>query len=41
MSFEYLEIEFVGKIFAKAYEKGEVAAHQAELDRVYEFGASL
>ena len=41
MSFEYLEIEFVGKIFAKAYEKGEVAAHQAELDRVYKFGASL
>ena len=41
MSFDYLGIELVGKILAKAYEKGEIATHQAELDRAYELGASL
>ena len=41
MSFEYLGIEFVGKIFAKAYEKGEVTEHQTELNKAYELGASL
>ena len=41
MSFEYLGIEFVGKIFAKAYEKGEVAEYQTELNKAYELGSSL
>ena len=41
MSFEYLGIEFVDKIFAKGYDRGEVAANQAELDEAYELGASL
>jgi multimeric flavodoxin WrbA len=41
MSFEYLGMEFTGKIFAKAYEKGEVAANQREMEEAYALGASL
>jgi multimeric flavodoxin WrbA len=41
MSFAYLGVELVGKICAEAYEKGEVAANQGELDGAYELGASL
>ena len=41
MCFEYLGMEFAGKIFVKAYEKGEIAENQRELERAYEFGASL
>jgi multimeric flavodoxin WrbA len=41
MSFEYLGIEFLGKILPEAYKKGEVAANQPELDKAYALGASL
>lgn len=41
MSFEYLGMEFVGKILPKAYERGEIKENQGELDRAYEFGSKL
>lgn len=41
MSFDYLEIEFIDKILAKAYEKGEIDQNQKELKRAYDLGASL
>jgi multimeric flavodoxin WrbA len=40
-SFEYLGIVFAGSIFAKAYEKGEVAENQSKMEEAYELGASL
>ena len=40
-SFEYLGMEFAGEVLVKAYEKGEVAENQRELEKAYEFGASL
>ena len=41
MSFNYLGMEFAGKIFATAYEKGEILENQKELKKAYEFGSSL
>jgi len=41
MSFEYLGMEFAGKVFAKAYEKGEILKNRGEMERAYELGASL
>jgi multimeric flavodoxin WrbA len=41
MSFNYLGMEFVGKIFVKAYEKGEILGNQRELKRAYDFGSCL
>jgi multimeric flavodoxin WrbA len=41
MSFDYLGMEFVGKILATAYERGEIRENQEELNNAYEFGASL
>jgi multimeric flavodoxin WrbA len=41
LSFEYLGVELVGTVFAKAYNLGEVAGHPEELKAGYELGASL
>ena len=41
LSFNYLGMKFVGKIFVKAYEKGEICKNQRELKRAYKLGASL
>ncbi|NVM55762.1 MAG: flavodoxin family protein [Candidatus Helarchaeota archaeon] len=41
MSFEYLGIEFAGKILPKAYERGEIKQNQKELKRAYEIGIGL
>lgn len=41
MSFDYLGMEFAGKVLAKAYEKGEIRENQEELKKAYEFGISL
>lgn len=41
ISFNYLRMEFVGKIFVKAYEKGEIAEDEKELERAYKFGSLL
>ncbi len=40
-SFNYLGMEFAGKIFVRAYEKGEILGNQKELKKAYEFGCSL
>jgi len=40
-TFDYLEVEFVGRILAKAYEKGEVSQNQKALQEAYQLGASL
>ncbi len=41
MSCDYLGMELAGKIFVKAYEKGEIVENQEELKKAYEFGSSL
>jgi len=41
MSFEYLGMEFAGKVLVKAYEKGEILTNKREMERAYELGASL
>ena len=41
MSFEYLGMEFAGEVLVKAYEKGEILKNKREMERAYEFGASL
>ncbi len=41
MSFDYLGVDFAGKILAKAYERGEIKENRGELERAYEFGRSL
>jgi multimeric flavodoxin WrbA len=41
MCFEYLGMEFAGEVLAKAYEKGEILKNKGEMERAYEFGASL
>ena len=41
MSFNYLGIQFGGKVLATAYEKGEIAKNKAELEKAYKFGVSL
>jgi len=40
-SFDYLGMEFAGKVLATAYEKAEVAKNQQELRKAYELGMSL
>ena len=40
MSFDYLEMEFTGKILAEAYERGEVKNDQVILKSAYDLGAS-
>ena len=41
LSCDYLGMKFVGKILAKAYEKGEILQNQKALKKAYEFGRSL
>ena len=41
MSFDYLEMEFAGKVLAKAYERGEIGGDQETLANAYHIGASL
>lgn len=41
MCFEYLGMEFAGKILAAAYERGEVKNDQKALRNAYDLGASL
>jgi len=41
MSFEYLEMEFAGKILAKAYERGEIKNDHEVLTSAYDLGVSL
>ena len=41
LSFEYLGIRLIGKILAKAYEKGEINSNQKILEKAYEFRTSL
>ena len=41
MSFDYLGMEFVGRILSKAYEKAEVSENKEDLKEAYELGISL
>ncbi len=41
LSFDYLGMEFVGKILAEAYERGEIKDNKEVLNNAYELGASL
>lgn len=41
LSFDYLGMEFIGKILGTAYEKGEIAQDEVALKDAYELGASL
>lgn len=40
-SFDYLAMEFAGKILATAYEKGEIKGNEQELKHAYDLGISL
>lgn len=40
-SFDYLGMEFAGKIFVQAYEKGETEENTGELENAYKVGSSL
>lgn len=41
MSFDYLGMKTVGRILARAYERGEIEKNPEEIRRAYELGASL
>ena len=41
LTFDYLGMKFAGKVFTKAYEKGEIEKNRKELKRAYDFGSSL
>ena len=41
MSFDYLGIEFAGKVLGTAYEKGEIEQDQKALRKAYALGMSL
>ncbi len=41
MTFDYLEMEFAGKILARAYERGEIKRNDQELKNAYDLGSSL
>lgn len=41
MSFDYLEMEFMGKVLATAYEKGEIKENEEELKKAYSIGISF
>ena len=41
LAFDYLEVEFIGKILAKAFEKGEVKQNPKVMKEAHDFGASL
>ena len=41
MSFDYLGIDFAGKVFGTAYEKGEIEGDRKELKKAYHLGMSF
>ncbi|MCW4034951.1 MAG: flavodoxin family protein [Candidatus Bathyarchaeota archaeon] len=41
LSFLYLDVEFVGTVYAEAYDKAEVSTHPKELRAAYELGCSF
>jgi len=41
LAFDYLGMEFAGKVLAQAYEKGEIRQNQEVLKQAYELGTSL
>ena len=41
MSFDCLEMEFIGKILAKAYERAEIKGNRQALQNAYDLGASF
>jgi multimeric flavodoxin WrbA len=41
MSFDYLGVEFVGKILGTAFERKEILTRKKELKKAYDLGASL
>ena len=41
LSFDYLDMKFVGKVLAKAYERGEVKRNPETLKEAYDLGASF
>ncbi len=41
LSFDYLGIEFTGKILGTAYEKGEIVQDEREMKKAYKLGVSL
>ena len=41
MTFDYLGIEFAGKIFGTAYERKEILNNKKELQKAYDLGASM
>lgn len=41
LSFEYLDVQLLDEIYVKAYNKGEIAKNEKEMNRAYELGASL
>ncbi len=41
MSFDYLGVEFAGKVLGTAYEKGEIVQDEKELKKAYKLGMSL
>ena len=41
MSFDYLGIDFAGKVLGTAYEKGEIEQDKRELKKAYDLGMSL
>ena len=41
MSFDYLEMKFVGKILVTAFEKGEIAKDKKAMKKAYDLGVSL
>jgi multimeric flavodoxin WrbA len=40
-SFDYLGMEFAGKLFVEAYENGEIGGNDRELENAYNLGSSL
>jgi multimeric flavodoxin WrbA len=41
LSCDYLGMKYVGKVLAKAYEKGEIRKNQKALEKAYNLGTSL
>jgi multimeric flavodoxin WrbA len=41
MSFDYLGIEYAGKVLGTAYEKGEILQDKQEMNKAYKLGMSL
>ncbi len=41
MSFEYLGMQFIGKLLPKAYERGEISQNKKELNKAFNLGTAL